>query len=273
MAFQIDEKLMATNRAIITRNKIYADLEKIDSIKFKPGMIHYVAENQKLWLSIDPKNVVENGVTKTKTLVEILTSDQISSSMSQYVNRSGGATSSMSGPLHSTVANGTAPFVITSGTKVTNLNADRVDDMHASTTATANTIVARDNNGNIAIKNTLSLDGASIKKDSNGIHINGANANTYIPLKVGKVTVENGSIEFSNPTNNPGLSVTGIAKPGKLEYNKTTGRWECGSGNTTSVIITKENILEEGINIILQTAEPQNVTNQNTYWYEIKSTI
>ena len=29
MAFQIDEKLMATNRAIITRNKAYADLEKL----------------------------------------------------------------------------------------------------------------------------------------------------------------------------------------------------------------------------------------------------
>jgi len=42
----------------------------------------------------------------------------------------------------STVATGTAPLAITSTTKVNNLNVDRVDDLHAGTTVTANQLLA-----------------------------------------------------------------------------------------------------------------------------------
>jgi hypothetical protein len=46
----------------------------------------------------------------------------------------------------STVATGTAPLTITSTTKVTNLNADTVDGIHASATPTANQLLALDSN-------------------------------------------------------------------------------------------------------------------------------
>ena len=44
----------------------------------------------------------------------------------------------------STVAQGAAPLTVVSTTKVTNLNADLLDGMTATSAATANTIMARD---------------------------------------------------------------------------------------------------------------------------------
>ena len=49
----------------------------------------------------------------------------------------------------SSIATGTAPLVVASTTNVTNLNADLLDGYHASTAASANTIVQRDGNGYI----------------------------------------------------------------------------------------------------------------------------
>lgn len=68
MSFQLDEKMMAENRAIITRNKTESDLFVDDKIKFKPGMIHYVSDTDNLFLSIKP-NILEDGTLKTITKV------------------------------------------------------------------------------------------------------------------------------------------------------------------------------------------------------------
>ena len=53
------------------------------------------------------------------------------------------------GQLVSSIATGTAPLVVSSTTNVTNLNADLLDGYHASTSATANTIVQRNGSGQI----------------------------------------------------------------------------------------------------------------------------
>lgn len=72
MAFQINEKMMAANRAIITRNKCEEDLLRSDTVKYKPGMIHYCSDTQKLWLSIEPTKIIDkNGVEHIKTFKEI----------------------------------------------------------------------------------------------------------------------------------------------------------------------------------------------------------
>ncbi len=57
---------------------------------------------------------------------------------------------STSGQYTSTLAQGTAPFVVSSNTIVTNLNADLLDGYHHATAATANTVVARDANGSFS---------------------------------------------------------------------------------------------------------------------------
>ena len=74
MAFQFDEKLMAPNRAIITRNLTLKDLEEQDPIKNKPGMMHYIQDSRRLFLSISPiKYTGINGEVITKSFIEIKT--------------------------------------------------------------------------------------------------------------------------------------------------------------------------------------------------------
>lgn len=60
------------------------------------------------------------------------------------------ATVNVTGQLISTQTTGTAPLAVSSTTKVTNLNADLLDDLNSATANTASTIVARDSGGNIA---------------------------------------------------------------------------------------------------------------------------
>ena len=60
-------------------------------------------------------------------------------------------TLSATGVITSTLATGTAPFTIASTTKVVNLNADKLDDVEASATPTADTIVKSDGSGKLAI--------------------------------------------------------------------------------------------------------------------------
>ena len=51
--------------------------------------------------------------------------------------------------LSSGVATGTAPLIVASTTKVTNLNADLLDDLNSATASTISTIAARDGSGNL----------------------------------------------------------------------------------------------------------------------------
>lgn len=378
MAFTLNEKMMATDRAIITRNRTGQDLLKTDVVKFKPGMIHYVSENAKLWLSIDPERLPNGNI---KTFKEIMTDTAVGNVLTDYVHRDGGATHSLRGPLHSDVATGQAPFIISSETLVTNLNVDRLDDMHMSINATPNTIVGRDNNGNINIRSSLSFDtniledavnGVAIKNkvtsdladisaatinSSSGIikannlpnigviewnnnawfageegntseivttshygHGNGIDADTIDNRHVDDTQVTDGflwtakKIDEAKAPRGHGLGTDVDAIPnndcnavnstgffsGLTPLNGPVG--EAGdallqsyidannqyqeieyiaSGNTYSrfreggnwsiwdVKITKNNILEEGINIILSANQPMNITNENTYWYEI----
>jgi hypothetical protein len=72
------------------------------------------------------------------------------------VNASGKVVAST---LESNVATGTAPLSVSSTTLVTNLNADLLDGYNTDAAATANTVVVRDANGNVAgnnISGTLS---------------------------------------------------------------------------------------------------------------------
>lgn len=58
--------------------------------------------------------------------------------------------------LISTVATGTEPLTVASTTKVTDLNADKVDGLDAATAATASTVAARDGSGNLTVNMLIS---------------------------------------------------------------------------------------------------------------------
>jgi hypothetical protein len=59
--------------------------------------------------------------------------------------------------FQSTIAQGAAPFTVVSTTKVTNLNADLLDGMTATSAATANTIMARNGSANSALNKLTSV--------------------------------------------------------------------------------------------------------------------
>lgn len=77
MGFQIDETCMAPNRAIITRNRIEEDISMVNPVKNKPGMMHYVISSRRLWLSVDPHSINEDGIDKTKVLYEVITDQRL----------------------------------------------------------------------------------------------------------------------------------------------------------------------------------------------------
>lgn len=83
--------------------------------------------------------------------------------------------------LEATVAIGTAPLIITSTTKVDNLNVDRVDDAHASATPTAATIPISDANGKLPAGW-------------------GGNASTLATLNASSLVVENPANATATPT-------------------------------------------------------------------------
>ena len=104
--------------------------------------------------------------------------------------------------LISNIATGTAPFVVTSTTKVSNLNADTVDGFDTAIANTVSTIAVRDANGNISanyfIGNGSQLTGiiTSVSNVSNGT------SNLNIPAV-------NGNVNISSAGNANILVVTG----------------------------------------------------------------
>jgi len=92
------------------------------------------------------------------------------------------ATGAISGnTLEATVADGTAPLIITSTTKVDNLNVDRVDDAQASATPAAATIPISDANGKLPAGW-------------------GGNASTLATLNASSLVVENPANATATPT-------------------------------------------------------------------------
>lgn len=87
MGFQIDETCMAPNRAIITRNRIKEDIDILNPIKNKPGMMHYVITSRRLYLSTDPHEIQEDGMNKTKILYEVITDKRLNEEL-EKLNRS-----------------------------------------------------------------------------------------------------------------------------------------------------------------------------------------
>jgi len=91
--------------------------------------------------------------------------------------------------LVSTVATGTAPFVISSTTKVSGLNVEQVDGFDASQSAVANTIVVRDAGGNI---NTAVLSASG--------NVTGGNIVATTALTNGNITITGANIVSTGTT-------------------------------------------------------------------------
>lgn len=149
----------------------------------------------------------------------------------------------------SNVATGTAPFTVSSTTKVANLNVDLLDGYDSSQSAVANTVVVRDANANIVANNfsgnTLSLTG---------------NANVG-NLGTSGLIVATGNITGGNLVTSGALSVTGNANVGNIGANNGvfTGNIVAGNVYANSGTI--------GANLLtgtLTTAAQPNITSLGT---------
>ena len=109
------------------------------------------------------------------------------------------------------VAQGTAPFVINSNTKVANLNAELLDGYDTATANTANTVAVRDASGNLSanffIGNGSQLSGiiTSVSNVSNGT------SNLNIATSGGNVTVSVGGVANVLAVTTTGANITGTA--------------------------------------------------------------
>jgi hypothetical protein len=102
-----------------------------------------------------------------------------------------------SGQLISSASTGTAPMVVSSTTKVANLNVEQVDGYHADTANTISTIVVRDSASNIAAAN---FNGTGVNVTGN---ITGGNINT------GAQVVATGNITGGNINTGAQVVATG----------------------------------------------------------------
>jgi hypothetical protein len=99
--------------------------------------------------------------------------------------------------LVSTVTTGTAPLTVTSTTKVTNLNVDFLDGYDSSQTATANTVVVRDANGNV-VGNSFTGNTVSITGNANVGNIGSTDGVFTGNVTVGNLFANSGNIISNN---------------------------------------------------------------------------
>ena len=253
MAFQFDEKLMAPNRAIITRNLTESDLFEQDPIKNKPGMMHYVEDSCKLFMSIKPITYEDlEGNKITKNYAEIITELNANTSqlgLGQYIKKIGGESNAMTGQFYSIYEEG-SPFNVKSSIVNTNLNADLIDGFHASLTAIPNTICIRDTNSNININSKINFTNNFIESTNN-------------------------LISFKNNTGYTDIQCSGIAmnnanNKSRISWNGTD--WIANINNNDYRIITTKTMDDfnvYGANIVMQKSAPTNVINEDTYWFEV----
>lgn len=158
--------------------------------------------------------------------------------------------------LQSAVATGTAPLIVASTTKVTNLNADLLDDMNPLSTNTASSIVARDASGNFSAGTITATLSGNATSATNATNIGITNDTTTgavmypvwvtttsgnLPAKVSSTGIsfnplaKSLAISTTAPTSSvvssfelaPALAVGGI--------NDTNGRWGYVCGLVTGI--------------------------------------
>ena len=162
--------------------------------------------------NVTAPQLISNVATGTAPLV-VTSTTQVGNLNAQYLNgftwaipagigtttaNSGAFTTiSASGQITSTLASGTAPMVVTSTTKVANLNVEQVDGYHADTANTVSTIVVRDAASNIAVGNVTAggniTSGTGITVTTGGMNVTG-NINVTGNFNV------TGNLNYSNVT-------------------------------------------------------------------------
>jgi len=158
-------------------------------------------------------------------------------------------TTNVTSPIFtSTQVTGTAPLSISSTTLVSNLNADMLDGLHVATTATANTVVARDASGNITAN---VLNGTDLVLSGN-LTVNGTtttiNATT---ISVDDINIELGSVATpTDITANGG----GITLKGTTDKTITWGATNGWTSNESLNVVTGKTYKLNGVDVLTSNA-------------------
>jgi len=143
----------------------------------------------------------------------------------------------LTGQLTSTVATGTAPFVIASTTAVANLNADLVDGLHASSlvqTSGAQTIAGvKTFSDNMVLSGDLAVNGGDITTSSATFNIGNTATNVDTILKIGAAATS-------------GSGVVKTIEIGTNGVNNSTTLVSIGSQNNGSTQILSASTYIEG---------------------------
>ena len=126
------------------------------------------------------------------------------------------ATANVTAPIFiSNIATGTAPLVVSSTTRVANLNVDYLDGYQPSSSATANTVVVRNTDGNIT-GNFFIGNGSQLSGLPSGTGITNGNSNVSIPSANGNVNISAVGVANVLVVTGTGINVTGNANVGNL---------------------------------------------------------
>jgi hypothetical protein len=195
------------------------------------------------------------------------------------------ATANITAPqLISNVSTGTAPLVVTSTTKVTNLNADLLDGYNTATAATANTVVVRDADGSFSANIvTATLSGAATTAGTvtTASQPNITSVGTLTSVDVtgnataGNVYANSGTIGASLLTGTlTTASQPNITSVGTLSSLSVTGNVAAGNLTTTGILsVTGTGTssiagnLDMTSNTIINLATPTNATDAATKQY------
>lgn len=146
------------------------------------------------------------------------------------------------GQLSSTIETGTAPLVVTSTTAVPNLNADMVDNFHASQTAAANNIAVRDGSGNLAGNILGNAATATKLQTARTIAMSGAVTGTATSFDgTSNISINATSVDATKLAGAvPNANMTGIYDGISIRLNKTSSIYTEGSGGKVSGILLSE---------------------------------
>lgn len=178
----------------------------------------------------------------------------------------------------STIADGTPPFVVTSTTRVPNLNADFLDGQSADVAATASTMVLRDGSGNATVANLNTsladvgtIAGALVFRNAGalGYCSSPAAIRTFLNVPTGSGTISGTNTgDQTSVTGNAGTVTNGVYTIGDqtIGGNKTFSLPIVGtlSGTATYVSGTQQANIITGSNNSVNIAQ-SNTTNNGSF--------